>query len=385
MHVLMLPSWYSTPDRPLAGGFFQDQAHALARFGARVGVAYVEDRGLRTVSPAAVAEAHFQTESTESDGVTTLRMKGWNTFRQTTPGARIWCALTRGLVHEYAARFGKPDVIHAHCALWAGRAAVASAADLGRPSVITEHFSVMLNGQLSRERRSIAAAAYQRADAVLAVSDALLGSVRSIGARNGRVVPNAVDTEFFTLPRQERPRETFTFLAVGNLVASKRFDLLVRAFAAAFAGDSRMRLVIVGAGPQEQNLRSLIAQTGTVEQVELTGALRREAVREQMWRANALVLPSAFETFGVVLVEALATGIPVISTRCGGPEEIVSDAVGCLIDTDDEAGLQTALVQTGSRVYDQRKLRNYAVERYSYDAVARQLTEVYAGVGGSRV
>ena len=382
MHVLMLPSWYSTCDRPLAGGFFRDQAVALARGGARVGVAYVEDRSLKQFSLPRLADTHFQKETSEADGVTTLRMKGWNTFRQTTPGAWIWVALMRRLVREYARRCGVPDVVHGHCALWAGTAAVQAAADLKRPAVITEHNSVMLNGGLSPEHRSIAAAAYRQANEVLAVSEALLKSVQPIADRSGRVVPNTVDTDFFTRPATARVRQPFTFLSIGNLVKSKRFDLLVRAFARMFGGDPAFRLVIVGAGEQEAALRALVAGTGTSSQVELTGALDRNEVRQRMWDANALVLPSAFETFGVVLVEALATGLPVIASRCGGPQEIVTDGVGMLVETDSEDALAAALVASSSRSYDESRLRQYAVGRYSYAAVARELSDVYAHVGG---
>ena len=75
LHVLMLPSWYHTPDRPWHGTFFENQALALARAGARVGVAFAEVRSLRTLSPAAIWQSHFQTTSSEDRGVTCLRLK----------------------------------------------------------------------------------------------------------------------------------------------------------------------------------------------------------------------------------------------------------------------------------------------------------------------
>lgn len=385
MHVLMLPSWYSTPDRPTSGGFFRDQAVALAQSGVRVGVAYVEDRSLRTVSVPRIAEAHFQNEASESAGVTTIRMKGWNTLRQTVPGARVWCALTRRLVRDYVQRCGVPDVVHAQCALWAGEAALDAARDLKRPCVVTEHLSVLLNGSLTPSRRAIAAGVYRKADEVLAVSGALLTSLRTIAAPSiGRVIPNTVDTDFFTRPLAQRSNEPFTFLSVSNLVASKRVDLLIRTFAGTFRGDGSFRLVVVGSGVEESALRSVVHATGTASQVEFMGTLNRDQVREQMWRANALVLPSAFETFGVVLVEALATGLPVIASRCGGPEDIVIDEVGALIRPDDEQALAAALRQAPSLSYDEATLRAYAVERFSYSAVAGQLMSVYAAMERNR-
>ena len=78
--------------------------------------------------------------------MTTLRMKGWNTLGQTVTGARLWAALSERLVSTYVRRFGTPDVLHAHAALWAGRVAVRMGRTLSRPCVVTEHSSLVLLG-----------------------------------------------------------------------------------------------------------------------------------------------------------------------------------------------------------------------------------------------
>jgi glycosyltransferase involved in cell wall biosynthesis len=96
--------------------------------------------------------------------------------------------------------------------------------------------------------------------------------------------------------------------------------------------------------------------------------------------ANAFVLPSAFETFGVVLVEALATGIPVISTHCGGPEEIVEPGLGTLVDRDDDEGLAAAMVAMTAQSYSENALRDRVKSRYSFEKVAGDLLGIYAAV-----
>ena len=96
-----------------------------------------------------------------------------------------------------------------------------------------------------------------------------------------------------------------------------------------------------------------------------------------MWSANALVLPSEFETFGVVLIEALATGIPVIATRCGGPEEFVTPAEGVLINRGDETELTRAMISIRTRAFRPQRLASSAAARFGYDVIARQLCEVY--------
>lgn len=385
MHVLILPSWYSTPDLPWSGTFFTDQAVALARAGARVGVVFVEQRSLRRLSPWRLRESHFQVACSAERGVTTLRMKGWNTLGQTVAGAKVWCALSERLVEAYVHRFGTPDVLHAQSALWAGRVAVRMGRTLLRPCVVTEHQSRMLLGALGARERQEAVYVYREADAVLAVSHTLLAAVGSIaGARIGLVVPNAVDFDFFTMPKVPRRREPFTFLGVGNLVRGKRFDRLIRAFGRVSRTSPGVRLVIVGAGVEGGNLRRLAQECGVAPQVEFTGALSREGVRERMWSANTLVLSSAFETFGVVLVEALATGIPVVATRCGGPEDVVEVGLGLLVDRDDEENLVEAMVIMTGQSYSECVLRDRVRSRFSFETVAQQLFDVYAKLVGSK-
>jgi glycosyltransferase involved in cell wall biosynthesis len=99
-----------------------------------------------------------------------------------------------------------------------------------------------------------------------------------------------------------------------------------------------------------------------------------------MWQANTLVLPSSVETFGVVLVEALATGIPVISTRCGGPADIVEPGLGLLVDCDDDEALAEAMVAVTRRAYSEDDLRRRAMARFSFEQVANTLLGVYRGL-----
>ena len=192
-------------------------------------------------------------------------------------------------------------------------------------------------------------------------------------------MPNFIDFQFFTLPPVPRRQEPFTFLCVCNLVrVHKRVDRLIRAFARVSAVRPGTRLVIVGEGPDEAALRALAHQCGVAQRVEFTGGLPPAGVRERMWQANAFVLPSAFETFGVVLVEALATGIPVISTRSGGAEDIVEPGLGMLVDQDDEAGLADAMVAVASGSFSEQHLRDRAAGRFSFEKVAEDLLGVYA-------
>ena len=383
MHVLLLPSWYSTADKPWRGTFFRDQALALRRHGLRVGVAFVERRSLNRFSPGALLSQHFQITSSDEEGLPTVRMKGWSTFAQTTTGSLIWSALTRRLVRSYVATCGMPDLIHGHGAMWGGYAAMLCAREFRRPYVVTEHASSILMLDVPRSDRRRVGSTYRNAARVIAVSAALKASVDCVAGRTvAEVVPNTVDTDYFDLPPVPRRRRPFVFLAVGDLVPDKRFDLLVRAFARVHERDSATRLVIAGAGRERQRLEELASARRVADAVELPGALDRDRVRRQMWNANALVVPSSFETFGVVLIEALATGLPVVATRCGGPEEIVNAGLGLLTTSGDEQALAASMIAMLAGDFRPEALREEVARRFGYGEIAPRLCEVYGDVAG---
>ena len=382
LHVLMLPSFYQTEHRPYDGTFFRDWAWALHRAGVKTGVAYVEGRGLRTLSPQALRDTHFQMTSAVETGLPTVRLKGWNTLAQWTAGGLIWSRLTQRIIREYMARYGRPDLVAAQSATWAGLAARMAHEKWGLPYVITEVNTKFGTGEVRGWQAELSRRAFASAKAVIAISENLRERLGQFGgARQVEVVPCTVDESYWTMPPRPRARVPFTFYGQAHLTPRKGFDLLIRAFARQFRGDPTVRLVIGGGGESRQELEALAAAAGVAPQVTFLGAIPRDAVREAMWTANCFVLPSRAENFGVVLIEALATGLPVISTRCGGPEDIVTDAVGMLLRPGDEAALAQALSSMRDRArFDAAAIRTYASARFGYPVVGAQLKDLYCRV-----
>jgi glycosyltransferase involved in cell wall biosynthesis len=340
----MIPSWFGTPSAPTTGVYFRDQAEALHRAGSTVGIAYPECRSLRTISAHTVLENHWQTVEEHLNGVTGLRLAGWN------PGlarlrARAYLAGADRLVDKYVRRFGRPDILHAQATLWGGVAASHISRRLGIPFVITEHFSGFAGGTLRSWEKPIAVAALREASAVLVVSTSLARRLQGmLPDKEIRVVPNMVDTEFFSpLPSPRRPTPPYVFLCVGGLVQNKRFDVAIRAFAKAFPDDPGVILRIGGSGPQAPSLARSAKHLGVNDRVQFLGRLSRVRVRDEMRSADAFVLSSAVETFGLVVAEAQSVGLPAVVTECGGPEDIVSESTGLRVPPDNVAQLGRAL------------------------------------------
>jgi glycosyltransferase involved in cell wall biosynthesis len=144
-------------------------------------------------------------------------------------------------------------------------------------------------------------------------------------------------------------------------------------------------LEIGGGGPLEPGLRALAAELGIAAQTSFLGILTRQEVREAMWRADAFVLPSHVETFGVVAIEAMAAGLPVVATACGGPQDTVAPGeTGLLVPPGDAAalaaGMERLLAERAAWAMRAEAIRRHADERFSQPVVVRRLLEVYAAV-----
>jgi L-malate glycosyltransferase len=366
----------------VAGIFVARQIAMLNRSGKRVDVVYVEPRSWRKFSLPALAENHFQIVASEEDDALTVRLKGWNPMLRTTLGGLAWAMLTKRLVDTYVARFGLPNLIHAHNALWAGYAASGITNKYGIPYVVTEHSSAYGLNMVNRTDANYTRTAFSKADCVMTVSRSQANSIESyLNGKQPVIVPNVVDTDFFTLPPVEPPRRPFVFLAIASLNTNKGVHLLIQAFSMAFRAEADVALEIGGDGPQRCELEALSRQLGVQNQVRFLGQLPPEGVRSALWRTHALVVSSFYETFSVVLIEALATGLPVISTRCGGPADIVTPEVGIFVSPGDVEEMVRALKQMWSNPgFSRQHLRDYAISRYSEPVVAQALHEIYSSI-----
>jgi len=384
-HILIVPSWYSDPDNPILGSFFQEQAAALARRGAKVGVVYAETRSLPKLSLSTLRQSRFQITSALEDGIPTVRMHGWNPHIRSQIGARLWTRWTLTLMRRYATQYGVPDLVHSHSALWGGFAASVMCRTWHCPHVVTEHATGFAKNSFALWTKPFIRRTFESADAVLAVSSSLRELIQPYANdRQIEIIPNMVDVTFFDLPPAPRKTLPFRFLSLARLVPQKAMDVLIRAFAQAFRDVPDVLLEIGGKGEQREALEKLCQAENIQDKVRFLGPLSREEVRSALHSANAFVLASHIETFGVVFIEAMATGLPVIATRCGGPEEFVTPQVGLLIDSGDMEALAAALRLLPARsqegAYPLNEIREYVVRRYSDAAVCDTLEAIYAQV-----
>jgi glycosyltransferase involved in cell wall biosynthesis len=153
----------------------------------------------------------------------------------------------------------------------------------------------------------------------------------------------------------------------------------VRAFALAVRSRPRLRLSLLGEGPDRGKVEALAAELKLGAYLDFLPATDRAGVAKTMRGHDFVAISSATETFSLVTLEALACGIPVLSTACGGPEDLITEPwLGSIVSNDLE-GLTSGLIEMADRksVSDPAKLHAYIRDRFSWNAIAGRLIEVY--------
>jgi len=152
------------------------------------------------------------------------------------------------------------------------------------------------------------------------------------------------------------------------------------AFATAFgSGPTETTLTVIGDGPERGRLEHKARRLGIEAQVQFLGRLGRNAVQDALWHSHAFVLPSLHETFGVVLLEAMATGLPVVATASGGPEDLVTPETGMLVPPGDVDALADALasLREDRTTYDTDAIRAYVRDQFGPEAFVRRTRALY--------
>ncbi len=246
----------------------------------------------------------------------------------------------------------------------------------GRPSTGGSFFTGRLERILAREL-------YPRADKVVAVSQAVERSLRSVlGLPEGDIVviPNpVVDDRIERLAKAKADHEWLNLqneeviLGMGRLVSHKDFATLIQAFGLLLE-KRQARLLILGEGPSRSGLEALVRGRDLADRVSLPGFVPNPYA--YLARARLFAQSSISESFGISLVEAMALGLPVVSTMSGGPEEILAGGrFGKLVGVQDIEGFATAMLTTLQEPPSMADLRNRA-QRYSVERVAREYMDL---------
>ncbi len=380
MHVLILPSWYPRYEGDTEGNFFRDQAQGLAEAGLKVGVVFPDLRGpgrfFRNSNRSGIA--------VRRDGsVAEVRSHGFNWFPGNMAGFEwLWLRHAKKALAVYFDKFDKPDVVHAHSMQPAALAAKHLLDRHGIPFVITEHSSFHIRDLGSAGVKRKCAKLAEASAANLAVSEVFALKLNQIYGGNWRYLPNSVAKQFLAHPLIAPSESEFRIVSVALLARHKRMDLVIDAVADLRNRGRNVTLTIVGDGPERQALEEQVASLGLQDKVEFAGLVAVSDMPATLAKGHMLVSASEFETFGVTLIEGLALGMPIVATRSGGPDSIVTPAVGRFVDEWSGAAIADAVecIMKDIDRFQPAEMRAYCSAHYSAPVISDALKTIYAGV-----
>ena len=361
---------YPTVKYKTLGIFEFDQAKALVKQGCKVVYAAVDLRSIRRW---------------RKWGITRERISGVDIYAINIPLGRTPNAVRRlfsifGLKVLYRRIIREqdiPTIMHAHFTDFA-YAALRLKKITGIPLVATEHSSQINKEKIDKDLYTIASEVYHNVDSLIAVSPSLGRMINKHFKISPVYVPNAIDLEIFKY-RNRVKDSSFNFVSTANLIDTKRLDLTIEAFYEAFKDEHNVKLTIFGQGPEKKALVGLIKRYNLVSRIILKGLCSRETIAAHLETGDCFVLASQSETFGVSYAEALATGTPVIATRCGGPELFVNEFNGLLIDVNDKKQLVEAMKNMYDHIdqYDRESIAREISMKFSPEVVANKIIKVY--------
>lgn len=301
------------------------------------------------------------------------------------PGLRIGVPSLPAAVQ--ALTEGSFEIVHVCSPGPAGIAGAVVAKALGLPLVGSYHTElVAYAGLRSGEQRVVEAMAgavagfYRACDVVLSPSPASDEALARIGMPAERVMrwDRGVDTSRFDPALRSRSAEdgTLNVLYAGRITREKGVDLLAESFLAAAEREPRLRLQLAGGGPEQERLAALLG-----ERASFLGWLTGQDLARAYADADVFLFPSATDTFGQVILEAQASGLPVIAVAQGGPLSLIEDGVDGLLRPAEPQALAQALLELAAS-----PLRREALARAGLRAVAqrtweRALARLAAGYG----
>ncbi|ODT69488.1 MAG: hypothetical protein ABS75_16375 [Pelagibacterium sp. SCN 63-23] len=387
MHVLVLPSWYPQSADDPAGSFFREQALAVHRQGCRVGVIALKPISLRNWRY--IVRGQYVNDIEIDQGLPTWRQEFVSWFpRLPNQTAALWRWHGMSVFRKYQDVYGKPDIVHVHSALYAACIAKEIFFKYRIPYVVSEHSSAFVRNLIRGATLSVATDAVKSANKRFSVSRAFSKKLSSVyedsNACIWQTMPNGVSDEFLStkINWEDRGKYTFSHLSIFN--DNKKIDNIIRSFAIKFKGNKSVDLKIGGDGVARKNLEDLAVEVGVSSQVHFVGPISRRDAPSFIASSDAFVLGSEHETFGVVLIEAMAAGKPVVATQCGGPDDIVTEQTGLLVPVNDIDALAEAMasVYRNRDRYDPNELRESCRRRYSQQSLATKWLDIYSEVLG---
>jgi glycosyltransferase involved in cell wall biosynthesis len=292
----------------------------------------------------------------------------------------------------------QPDIIHTHHPFVLGGVGVKQARKLNVPIVYTfhtqyeqyAHYFPLPAGMVKKIARERIRSFARRVDRLTAPAESIVELLKGYGVeRLVTVLPNPIEPKIFHNHDPGSVRERYglegkqALLSVGRLGHEKNLGLMLRALAILNKKFPKLRFIVVGSGPAEESLRREAHEFGVTDQVLFAGRVTDEELPAFFRAADLFIMTSLTETFGIVIVEAMAAGIPVVAVTANGSKDLITPGVDGLLAPNDPESLAAAIGRLLTDEEQRTRMGRSAqqtAQRYSVGALTSQLLALYESV-----
>ena len=386
-HIVFLARWYPHRYDPMFGLFVQRHAEAAALFN-DITVIYCQQtsRDVSTthiinkkdVDDASNNNSKFEIVRTLENNVDTIRVYYEKPKNKILSLIRFYRANMKALK-----LCKKPDMIHVHILTRLGVIAWIQKLLHKTPYIITEHWSRYLpgNGFGGFLRKMFTKIVVRNAVTVTTVTENLAIAMKNHGLKNDNyvVLPNVVNLDMFHISdRDNNPCKIIHISCFED--KSKNISGLLESLKMIEEKGIDFQCTLIGEGMDLELMKEKAQNLQLINKVSFTGLMEGQKLADELSSGDFLVLSSNYENMPVVILEALASGLPVVSTNVGGIKEMIDDTKGILVEPRNKEALAEAMIKMIEtyKSYDANHLRNSVIEKYGYESVGRFLSGLYS-------
>ena len=380
-HIVFLARWYPHRYDPMFGLFVQRHAEAAALFNDITVIYCNEQRAmsneLNAHSSKPTAQSKFEIVRTNENNVDTIRVY----YKK--PKNKILSLIRFYRANMKALKLCKSDdMIHVHILTRLGIIAWIQKILHKTPYIITEHWSRYLPGNDFGGflRKMFTKIVVRNAETVTTVTENLAIAMKNHGLKNDNyvVLPNVVNLDMFHI--SERNNDPCKIIHISCFEdKSKNISGLLESLKMIEEKGIDFQCTLIGEGMDLDLMKEKAKELQLINKVSFTGLLQGQELADELSSGDFLVLSSNYENMPVVILEALASGLPVVSTNVGGIKEMIDDTKGILVEPRNKEALAEAMIKMieTHKNYDANYLRNSVIEKYGYESVGRFLDSIY--------
>jgi glycosyltransferase involved in cell wall biosynthesis len=388
MKVLWLASWFPNRTAPYNGDFIERHAYAAAPFTNQLFViAIIKDDAMERGATEVIKR-----QSGNLTLYTAYYGPGKFGAAEKLLSFRKYFSLQRKIYKQIEQEFGRPDIVHVHVPMKAGLFAQYLKQNKGIPYVVTEHWAgyttICRPGifDLGKTFIKLNNLVLKGASLVLPVSAYLGRMINDDFVKiKYTIIPNVVDTAVF-FPAEKKPAGVLQLIHISTMGYQKNMEAVIKALALWKERGGAFMLNCYG--KTNKTIVELVRHHSLMEHIFFHGEADQSVLAKAMQQSDALILYSRYETFGCVLIEANACGVPVIVSNLQVFHELIHENVnGIFVEEDNPEALAAALAafDKTKNNFNPQQIAAFTKERFSYDTVGRQLKEVYSSVINGRL